>query len=85
MELKFILNDVPRTVEISADTLLLDLLRSLKCYSVKRGCEAGNCGLCTVFVDDRAVLSCSTLAARVEGRSVVGLEGRREEAEEYGA
>ena len=85
MELNFVLNDVPRTVEISADTLLLDLLRSLKCYSVKRGCETGNCGLCTVFVDDRPVLSCSTLAARVEGRSVVTLEGLRDEAEEYGA
>lgn len=85
MELKFALNEVPRVVEISADTLLLDLLRSMKCYSVKRGCETGNCGLCTVFVDERPVLSCSTLAARVEGRSVVTLEGLREEAEEYGA
>ena len=85
MELKFILNGTPRTVEISTDTLLLDLLRSLKCYSVKRGCETGNCGLCTVFMDDKPVLSCSTLAARVEGRSVVTLEGLREEAEEYGA
>ena len=85
MELKFTLNEVPRVVEISADTLLLDLLRSMKCYSVKRGCETGNCGLCTVFVDERPVLSCSTLAARVEGRSVVTLEGLREEAEEYGA
>ena len=85
MELKFTLNEVPRVVEISADTVLLDLLRSMKCYSVKRGCETGNCGLCTVFVDERPVLSCSTLAARVEGRSVVTLEGLREEAEEYGA
>ena len=85
MELKFTLNEVPRVVEISADTLLLDLLRSMKCYSGKRGCETGNCGRCTVFVDDRPVLSCSTLAARVEGRSVVTLEGLREEAEEYGA
>ena len=85
MELSFTLNEISRTVEISADTLLLDLLRSLKCYSVKRGCEIGNCGLCTVFVDDRPVLSCSTLAARVEGCSVVTLEGLREEAEEYGA
>ena len=57
MELKFTLNEVPRVVEISADTLLLDLLRSMKCYSVKRGCETGNCGLCTVFVDERPVLS----------------------------
>ena len=85
MELKFTLNDEPCMVEISADTLLLDLLRSLKCYSVKRGCETGNCGLCTVFLDDRPVLSCSTLALRVEGRSVVTLEGLRDEAEKYGA
>ena len=83
MELKFTLNDEPCMVEISADTLLLDLLRSLKCYSVKRGCETGNCGLCTVFLDDRPVLSCSTLALRVEGRSVVTLEGLRDEAEKY--
>ena len=85
MELNFVLNGIKKTVQISADTLLLDLLRSLKCYSVKRGCETGNCGLCTVFVDDRPVLSCSTLAARVEGRPVVTLEGLREEAEQYGA
>ena len=85
MELKFMLNGASRTVEISADTLLLDLLRNLKCYSVKRGCETGNCGLCTVFVNERPVLSCSTLAVRVEGCEVVTLEGLRDEAEEYGA
>lgn len=79
------LNGASRTVEISADTLLLDLLRNLKCYSVKRGCETGNCGLCTVFVNERPVLSCSTLAVRVEGCEVVTLEGLRDEAEEYGA
>ena len=85
MELKFMLNGASRTVEISADTLLLDLLRSLKCYSVKRGCETGNRGQCTVFVKERPVLSCSTLAVRVEGCEVVTLEGLRDEAEEYGA
>ena len=85
MELNFTLNGMKKTVQISADTLLLDLLRSMKCYSVKRGCETGNCGLCTVFVNDRPVLSCSTLAARVEGCEVVTLEGLRDEAEEYGA
>lgn len=85
MKLKFTLNGVLREAEVSADTLLLDLLRSLKCYSVKRGCETGNCGLCTVFVEERPVLSCSTLALRVEGREVVTLEGLRKEAESYGA
>ena len=32
------------------DTMLLEFLRSLGCYSVKRGCETANCGLCTVLV-----------------------------------
>ena len=85
MELKFMLNGASRTVEISADTLLLDLLRSLKCYSVKRGCETGNCGLCTVFLDEKPVLSCSVLAARADGRSVTTLEGLQDEAKEFGA
>jgi carbon-monoxide dehydrogenase small subunit len=85
MELQFTLNGKKCAAAISADTLLLDLLRSKKCYSVKRGCETGNCGLCTVFLDGVPVLSCSTLAARVQGREVVTLEGLQQEAAEFGA
>ena len=65
--------------------LLIDLVRSLGCKSVKRGCETANCGLCTVFLDEKPVLSCSVLAARVDGRSVTTLEGLQEEAAEFGA
>ena len=71
--------------EIAPDTLLIDLVRSLGCKSVKRGCETANCGLCTVFLDEKPVLSCSVLAARVDGRSVTTLEGLQEEAAEFGA
>jgi carbon-monoxide dehydrogenase small subunit len=85
MEVQFTLNGKKCVADISADTLLLDLLRAKKCFSVKRGCETGNCGLCTVFLDDVPVLSCSTLAVRVEGCTVVTLEGLQEEAAEYGA
>ena len=63
----------------------MDLLRKYKCYSVKRGCETSNCGLCTVFLDDKPVLSCSIPAARVDGRNVTTLEGLQKEAEEFGA
>ena len=70
--------------EIEADKLLLDLLREKGCYSVKRGCETANCGLCTVWLDEKPVLSCSTLAARVHKRSVITLECLQEEAEEFG-
>ena len=70
--------------EIAADTLLIDFVRSQGCYSVKRGCETSNCGLCTVFVDDKPVLSCSVLAARVDGKKVTTLEGLQAEAREFG-
>jgi carbon-monoxide dehydrogenase small subunit len=65
--------------------LLIDVVRDLGCLSVKRGCDTSNCGLCTVFVNDKPVLSCSVLAARVEGQKVTTLEGLQAEAEEFGA
>ena len=70
--------------EIKDDTSLYDLLRAKGCYSVKCGCETENCGLCTVLVDGKSVLSCSMLAARVDDRDVVTLEGVQKEAEEFG-
>ena len=85
MQITFTLNHKKVTAEIAADTVLLDLVRSLGCKSVKRGCETANCGLCTVFLDEKPVLSCSVLAARVNGRSVTTLEGLQEEAAEFGA
>ncbi len=84
MQITFTLNHKKVTAEIAADTVLLDLVRSLGCKSVKRGCETSNCGLCTVFLDEKPVLSCSVLAARVNGRSVTTLEGLQEEAAEFG-
>lgn len=85
MELKFELNGKKIATVVEADSLLLDALRSLGCASVKRGCESSNCGLCTVFVDDKPMLSCSVLAARVSGRKVTTLEGLPEEAADFGA
>ena len=85
MGLKFELNGKKIATVVEADSLLLDVLRSLGCASVKRGCESSNCGLCTVFVDDKPVLSCSVLAARVAGRKVTTLEGLQEEAADFGA
>lgn len=84
MELKFILNDKKITTTIEADSLLIDVVRNLGCLSVKRGCDTSNCGLCTVFVNDKPVLSCSVLAARVEGQKVTTLEGLQDEAEDFG-
>ena len=85
MQIQFTLNDKPVSADIRPDTLLLDLVRSLGCTSVKRGCETSNCGLCTLFLDDKPVLSCSVLAVRAAGRCVTTLEGLHQEASEFGA
>ena len=85
MQIQFTLNDKPVSADIRPDTLLLDLVRSLGCTSVKRGCETPNCGLCTLFLDDKPVLSCSVLAVRAAGRRVTTLEGLQQEAAEFGA
>ena len=85
MEIKFWLNGNKIQAEIEPDTLLLDLLREKGCYSVKRGCETANCGLCTVLLEEKPVLSCSFLAARADGKHVVTLEGMQEEAEKIGS
>lgn len=69
--------------EIDAGMTLLNFLRDHGCYSVKCGCETSNCGLCTVFLNDVPVLSCSVLAARADGCNVVTLEGIQEEAAEF--
>ena len=58
MEIKFKLNGKMITGSISPDTVLLDFLREKGCYSVKRGCETSNCGLCTVLMDGKPILSC---------------------------
>ena len=85
MNITFWLNGVKRQAEVRPDELLLDFLRKNSCYSVKRGCETANCGLCTVLMDERPVLSCSMLAARADGKQIVTLEGMQEEAKEFGA
>jgi len=71
--------------DIAPDTVLLDFVRNEGCKSVKRGCDTSNCGLCTVFIDNKPALSCSVLAMRADGHIVTTLEGLQAEAEEFGA
>ena len=70
--------------DISADMTLYQFVREHGCYSVKCGCATTNCGLCTVFLNDKPVLSCAVLAARADGQKVETLEGLQKEAEEFG-
>ena len=83
MEITLTLNGKKITDSVEPDMLLIDYLRSKGCYSVKCGCETTNCGLCTVFMDDTPVLSCSVLAVRASGHTITTLEGLQDEASEF--
>ena len=83
MEIKLTLNGRAVTDNIDADLLLIDFLRKHGCLSVKRGCETANCGLCTVLMDGKPILSCSMLTARAAGHSIQTLEGLQEEAKDF--
>ncbi len=83
MDIKMTLNGKQIQAQIEPDMLLIDFVRSKGCYSVKRGCETANCGLCTVLMDGTPILSCSVLAARASGHVIDTLEGLQEEAEEF--
>ena len=85
MEIKLTLNGKAVTADVAPDLLLLDFVRDRGCLSVKRGCETANCGLCTVLMDGRPILSCSTLAVRAAGHHVQTLEGLQAEAEDFAA
>ena len=83
MEIKLTLNGKTIVEQVSPDLLLIDFVRNHGCFSVKRGCETANCGLCTVFMDGKPILSCSMLAARASGHSIQTLEGLQEEAKDF--
>ena len=82
-EVKLTLNGKVITDQVEPDLLLIDFLRDHGCYSVKRGCETANCGLCTVLMDGRPILSCSMLTLRAAGHSIQTLEGLQEEAADF--
>ena len=83
MEIKLKLNGKVVVASVEADAVLLDFLREKGCLSVKRGCDTSNCGLCTVLMDGKPILSCSTLAVRADGHEIYTLEGLQAEASDF--
>ena len=76
MRLSFFVNDEPVVLETRPDRRLLDLLREdLGLTGTKEGCGEGECGACTVLVNDEAVHSCLTMAAQLQNCHVLTVEG----------
>ena len=69
-DLTITVNDREVKKMVAAETSLLDFLRDTNHTEVKRGCDHGDCGACTVIVGGRAILSCLTAAMQVQGKKV---------------
>ena len=69
-------NDTAYEVAVTPWQTLLEVLRDeLGLIGTKRGCDVGTCGVCTVIMDEKAVLSCLLLAVECEGHSITTIEG----------
>ena len=76
MKVSFVLNHTPVTAEVSGYERLIDTLRNtFGLTSVKEGCGEGECGSCTVIVNQLAVTSCTVLTFQLEGSDVLTTEG----------
>ncbi len=74
MNLHLILNGQPKQLTCTPDESLMSALRSAGVWSVKHGCETGECGACSVLLDGKLVPTCILLAAQANGRSIVTVE-----------
>lgn len=77
-------NGEKKAYDIKSDEYLVDVLRRDGFLSVKQACDTGSCGLCTVILNEKAVLSCSYLAVRAEGAEIRTLEGLTKDEQKLG-
>lgn len=79
IEVKMVVNGKPISVNVKPYARLLDVIREeLGLTGTKEGCGVGECGACTVIVDNKSVNSCLTLAASMEGKHITTIEGLME-------
>ena len=72
----FVVNGQKAEVELDPRESLLEVLQDrLQLFGTRKGCDHGQCGACTVHLDDRRVVSCLTLAVQADGRQVRTIEG----------
>ena len=75
-EISFTFNGNPMQMSVEEHWTLLHMIREELGYTgTKEGCGSGECGACTVIVDAKAVNSCLYLAAEIDGKELVTIEG----------
>lgn len=76
MQVQLTVNGKSITVDVPANTLLVQVLREqLKLTGTHVGCDTAQCGACTVIKDGHAIKSCNVLAAQVNGSEITTIEG----------
>ncbi len=74
--IRFTLNGEPVEAYVDDSISMLDFLRDqMNLTGTKRGCEEGECGACSILLDDRVVTSCMMLASEADGHDIVTIEG----------
>lgn len=74
MEIRFTLNSIEQSIEITKSQTLFDYLRNSGIKSVKYGCDDGRCGACAVLIDNKAFNSCLILMHTLNGKTVETIE-----------
>ena len=83
MQITAVINGKTSVLEVAPDEMLADALRRIGFLSIRKGCDTSCCGLCTVWVNGKPLLSCTMPAFRAEGREITTIEGVSAEAEKF--
>lgn len=82
MLINFTLNGEKTAMEVPGNRRLLDFIREdLHLTGTKEGCSIGECGACTVILNNKAIHSCLTVAGQLEGGELITIEGLEKNGE----
>lgn len=84
MRIELSINGLKKQFDIQPGDMLVDTLRRAGYTEVKKGCDTGSCGVCTVLLDGTPILSCSYLSAKADRHEITTIRGLEKEAAEFG-
>ncbi|MEA1975738.1 MAG: 2Fe-2S iron-sulfur cluster-binding protein [Bacillota bacterium] len=77
-------NDVDYEIMIKPGEMLLETLRKIGFTSVKKGCDTGSCGVCSILLNGKVIPSCSYFTGKVQNKKIITIDGVEEKAREIG-